>query len=290
MWNKIVSRLIRRNVSIPTPNLNKVAASNILECYVNKPIPELSYATVQDFCDSADHLKHVMRFDGDLKDVQRTWMIKAILGQIPIGRRLLEIGGGEPIVSNTLQQLGYDVTIVDPYDGAGNGPQLYEHFKRLYPNIRIIRAYFEKDNQALGDEKFDCIFSVSVLEHVPHERLPDLFTGIDSYLKDGGRSIHCIDHVVAGLAAEWNRNGVIEMLCGQYRIQHPSVPGDAVQESVKESYEQFLSQMIADIETYYHSALGHNLWRTGLGLPYEKFPFRKIVSVQTCATKAMSSG
>ena len=32
--------------------------------------------------------------------------------------RLLEIGGGEPIVSGLLNELGYDVTLVDPYDGS----------------------------------------------------------------------------------------------------------------------------------------------------------------------------
>jgi Cyclopropane fatty acid synthase and related methyltransferases len=286
MLNKFVSRLLRKNIPIQTPSLNKVAKNRILERYVNRPLPELSYATVKDFCDSADHLRYVMRMDGDLKDVQRAWMIKAILGQIPIGGNLLEIGGGEPIVSNGLQELGYNVTIIDPYDGAGNGPRLYEHFKKLYPKIRIIKSYFEKNSPVLENENFDCIFSVSVLEHIPHEKLPDLFGGIASYLKNGGRSIHCIDHVVAGFSTEWARKGIIEMLGGQYTVQHPSWQASAIHEAVEETYELFFSELLADIETYYHSALGHNLWRTGLGLPYEQFPFRKIVSVQTCATKS----
>jgi 2-polyprenyl-3-methyl-5-hydroxy-6-metoxy-1,4-benzoquinol methylase len=286
MFTRFTKSLLRRIDPGQSQNINQVPESYIRERYANKFVPELSYATVKDFCDSADHLRQVMSLDGDLKDVQRAWMIKAILGQIPAGGNLLEIGGGEPIVSNALQQLGYQVTIIDPYDGAGNGPQLYEHFKRLYPKIRIIRSYFEKENPSLGNEKYDCIFSVSVLEHVLHEKLPDLFSGIETYLKNGGRSIHCIDHVIAGFAVEWNREGIIEMLCGQYHIQHPALLRDDIQESVKKTYELFLSQMQDDIETYYHSALGHNLWRTGLGLPYEKFPFRKIVSLQTCATRS----
>jgi hypothetical protein len=41
-----------------------------------------------------------------------------------------------------------------------------------------------------------------------------------------------------------------------------------------------LIQLKDDLETFYLSATGHHLWRGGK--LYEDFPFRKVVSIQTC--------
>ena len=77
----------------------------------------VGYATVRDYCDSADHLPALASVNGDLKDVQRPWTLKAILGRVPSGGRLLEIGAGDPHVADMLARIGYDVTLIDPYDG-----------------------------------------------------------------------------------------------------------------------------------------------------------------------------
>ena len=59
-----------------------------------------SYATVRDYCESLDELPQITALDGDLKNVQRPWAAKACsLSAAPA--RLLEIGGGEPIVSGS---------------------------------------------------------------------------------------------------------------------------------------------------------------------------------------------
>ena len=88
----------------------------------SQPASETDYATVRDYCESLDHLPQITGLDGDSQNVQRPWAVKAILRAKPPPARLLEIGGGEPIVSGFLNELGYDVTLVDPYDGSGNGP------------------------------------------------------------------------------------------------------------------------------------------------------------------------
>ena len=255
----------------------------LIQRYRGMSLPILSYATVKDYCDSADHLSHVMRFDGDLKDLQRPWMIKSILGTVPPGAKLLEIGGGEPLVANALQKLGYDVTLVDPYDGSGNGPQAYAQYSRDYPHIKIIKSYFGKDTPSLFENTFDCIFSISVLEHVPHPNLPDVFYGLSRFLKPGGCSIHCTDLVLAGHRADWHDQGVREMLFWQIKLQNPDLDEDQTRRQVDEMFEEYYQKMAGDLETYYHSAQGHNVWRGKM--PYEEFPFRKIVSMQTCATK-----
>jgi methyltransferase family protein len=255
---------------------------NGLRQYQQRPVPELSYATVRDFCDSADHLAEVMLFNGDMKDVQRTWAIKTILGRVPIGGKLLEIGAGEPIVANALQTLGYDVTIIDPYDGSGNGPQAYRAYVAKYRHVKIIKAYFQANSSALTGKSFDCIYSVSVLEHVPDQELDDLFAGIRKYLRPGGFSAHCVDQVVAGSTADRHDAIIRRVLLEQAKLRNPETDEETNRRETNKTIQAYYEQMSSDVETYYHSAQGHNLWRGGR--PYVEVPFQKVVSLQTCVS------
>src|SRR4029077_2538088 len=101
----------------------------------------------------------------DLKDVQRPWALKAILATVPPGSRLLEIGAGQPIVAGLLARVGYDVTVIDPYDGRDRGPSEFEAMQDAYPRVRVVRGLFPRDLPA--EERFDCIYSISVLEPLP---------------------------------------------------------------------------------------------------------------------------
>lgn len=253
--------------------------TQVIKQYYGKSIPDLSYATVGDFCDSADHLAGIMRFDGDMKDVQRTWAVKAVLGKLPRGSKLLEIGAGEPIVADALRQLGYPVTIMDPYDGSGNGPRTYQVYVEKYPKVKIIKALFQDNNPMLAEKSFDGIYSVSVLEHVPNPQLDQLFDGIKKYLRLGGFSIHCIDHVLSGPTADGHDAHFRRVLLRHAELQEPQPDEAALQRQIQEYYQK----MSSDVETYYHSAQGHNLWRGGR--PYAEVPFRRIISTQAVAEK-----
>ncbi|MFL6528064.1 MAG: class I SAM-dependent methyltransferase [Chthoniobacterales bacterium] len=254
--------------------LTKPEIADILERYArNEPVAETSYATVRDFCDSADRLPQITRHDGDLKNVQRPWAVKAILRSIPPPARLLEIGGGEPIVSDLLHQLGYDVTLVDPYDGSGNGPTEYEAYCKAFPNVRIIRDYFRPSLPSLIGEKFGAIFSISVLEHFSDEPMNSCFLAIGEFLRPGGVSAHCFDFIVQGLGDVYDLANAQQILERQAALVHKPPP----------DFHILLTQLRQDVETFFLSPQGHHLWRTGR--PYAEFPFRKVVSLQTIALK-----
>ena len=119
-----------------------------------------SYATVRDYCESVDEIPQITPLDGDLKNVQRPWAAKTILSAFPPPARLLEIGGGEPIVSGFLSELGYDVTLVDPYDGFGNGPTDYQRYVEQFPHVKILREYLRPGLPGLKAHSFDAIFSI----------------------------------------------------------------------------------------------------------------------------------
>jgi glycosyltransferase involved in cell wall biosynthesis len=222
----------------------------------------VSYATVRDYCDSADRLPDLATANGDLKDVQRPWALKTILAAIPAGSRLLEIGAGEPIVADRLAQLGYDVTVIDPYDGRDRGPSEYDELRRRYRRVRMLRGVFPVDVPA--GETFDCVYSISVLEHLPPDAVEAVCRGIVDHAR--GTTVHAIDHVLKG-AADDEHLLRLRRLAGGLGVEAGEL--DAV-----------LVALADDPETYFLSAESHNRWRGDV--PYDEFPMRRCVSIQLC--------
>ncbi len=184
--------------------------------------PSISYGTVRDLADSAVTIPGLVRANHDMKDLQRCWMLKAVLGSVTSGGRILEIGAGEPLVAGILSRMGFAVTVVDPYDGSGNGPREFEQFSLAYPGLEIVRDSFPPASD-LG-AGFSAVYSVSVLEHIDATELGALMEGIAEHLDPlSGRSIHAIDHVVAGFSADSHRER-LEVIAGACGIR-PAGPG-----------------------------------------------------------------
>jgi hypothetical protein len=206
-----------------------------------------------------------------------------------VGGRLLEIGAGEPVVAAVLHELGYEVTVIDPYEGAGNGPTAYAEYRRRFPEVKIVKAEFDRDTPAIAGESYDCIYSISVLEHIRHHRFAGLFEGIWRHLRPGGQSIHSVDHVLEGAGRDYHVEGLKAILRGQENLRQSDWgEGDRNAQACDQATDQILRDLSGDLETFYLSAQGHHLWRGGQ--PYEAFPFRKVVSIQTCATRGGPRG
>ena len=256
-------------------SLSEHQKADLLRRYGNSSqIRELSYGTVEDFCDSWDHLLCLTNLQGDLKDLQRPAALKLVLGCLSPGANLLEIGAGEPHVAYLLSELGYKVTIVDPYDGSGNGPTEFESYVRGYPDLRIIRNVFTEGLTEVRANELDCVYSISVLEHVPDAALTSVFQATKQFLKPGGYSIHLIDHVLSGESSEYHLHHLARVLTLQADLAGEPAGRAAYDLAV------LLKNLEADNDTYFLSAEGHNRWRGSM--PYKIFPFRKVVSVHTC--------
>lgn len=234
---------------------------------------DLSYGTVEDYCDSADHVPFLSRLQGDLKDLQRPAALKTILRLLPPGSRILEVGAGEPVVAHALSELGYIATIVDPYDGSGHGPTEFQQYRDLYKNLQIISDVFTEDVIGIEPKSFDCIYSISVLEHVHQPALSRLFRGIQRFLKPGGFSVHFVDHVLEGDGKEFHLRQLGEILTLQAEL------AGETREQATQGIPEFFVRLAGDLDTYYLSAEGHNLWRGQT--PYSQFPYRKVVSVNS---------
>lgn len=233
--------------------------------YLNSPVtPGLTYATVEDFVDSLDNLSGLANIANDLKDVQRPWAFKMICALLPPGAHVCEVGAGTPYVAAALSEAGYRVTIVDPYDGSGNGPKEYEHYCKEFPKLTILRHQFGPEIPGLHASCFDAIYSISVIEHIPLPGIDSLVAGAQKYLKDGGRQVHAIDMVLAG-QGDKDHSQLLAHFLNHYQINEPSIG-------------KFKEQALTDSETYFLSAEAHNRWRGQMA--YCNFPMRKVVSAQ----------
>ena len=227
--------------------------------------PALGYATVRDYCDSAQNLPELATVNGDMKDVQRPWALKAIIGRVPRGGRLLEIGAGHPLVASALAGLGYDVVVIDPYDGRNRGPDSFDAIQAAHPAVRFVRGLFPQDLRP-EHGSFDCIYSISVLEHLPEEGLDEACEAVFRLLAPGGWSIHAVDHVHRGRGSE-------QHLAKLRRIA-------AAHGITEAELDSLLERIDGDPDAYFLSAEAHNRWRGST--PYEDFPMRRCVSVQLC--------
>ena len=109
---------------------------------------------------------------------------------VPAGASILEIGyisGGHSI--QAFEQLGFRASGIDNYySGLANKTYLHQHIKQL---TRSKANYIHGDiAQATGllSERFDVIYSVSVLEHI--RNLEAAFAEMYRLLKPGGVVIH----------------------------------------------------------------------------------------------------
>jgi SAM-dependent methyltransferase len=234
-------------------------------------VEPLSYGTVRDFADSRDHLAELARAASDMKDLQRCWTVKAVLGCVQPGGRLVEIGAGEPLAADLLTRLGFEVTIVDPYDGSGKGPIEFDRFRRDYPDLTFIRERFPPAG-GLPDE-IACVYSVSVLEHVPLDSIGDVVGAALDSLAPGGCAIHAIDHVVAG----WGADAHLERL--EEIVRNSRIPLGSLHE--------LLRRLESDPETYFVSAEAHERWRGDL--PYDRYPMRRIASINLLSAAGRDS-
>ena len=238
---------------------------SLFEKYQRIFYPEVEFGTVADYVDSKKNLPDLC-VQGDLKDLERPWAVKAIMSKIPKGGRLLEIGGGAPTVSNFLYELGYDVTLIDPFEGSGNGPTEYQFYKENYPHLKIIKGLFNDQCDLFEKESFDCIFSISVLEHIPSEEIPSIANGIKKFSKPGSYTIHNIDHIQLGNGADWSSK---HMKCILDNFGHLG------------EWAKLEDQISVNPEIFFMSVDGHLLWKGET--PYSQFPFRRCIALNICS-------
>jgi hypothetical protein len=124
------------------------------------------------------------------KHVQDIITLHFLEEHIPAGSRILEVGGGN---SRMLKHCAkkYECWNVDKMEGVGCGPTSYAEIGYH----KLVLDYMGCFNRELPDNYFDFIFSISALEHTPHEKesMKNITEDMRRVLKPGAWCFHLID-------------------------------------------------------------------------------------------------
>jgi ubiquinone/menaquinone biosynthesis C-methylase UbiE len=88
----------------------------------------------------------------------------------------------------------------------------------------VVRDYIGNFSKELEDNTFDCIFSISVLEHVPQyqETINNIIKDINRLLKKDAFSVHAIDCVMKNENFYWKHPIVDTMFALQSEQNLPT--------------------------------------------------------------------
>lgn len=120
-----------------------------------------------------------------------------VLREIPPGARVLEVGAGTGLLSLILRSAGVDIVPIEPGSGgfgfnATAGRLLRERVDAA--DLKVLDIGVQDLDPAVHG-KFDLIFSVNVLEHIPD--LTSAFAGMRSVLAPGGKMRHtCANYLL----------------------------------------------------------------------------------------------
>ena len=96
------------------------------------------------------------------------------------GLRILDIGCGGGILSESVARMGASVTGIEITDKNIRVAQIHAEWSGLEINYRLITA----DDLAVSGETFDAVLNMEVVEHVKH--LPDFLASCGRLVRPGG--------------------------------------------------------------------------------------------------------
>lgn len=201
-------------------------------------------------------IDHFLTFTHPFKALQRAWVVERISRDVAPGGTVLEIGGGDLSVAALLTSRGYQVTVIDPFDGRNNGPILPTWSTKQVEHV--VLGLFPEDLPT--SMRFDAIASVSVLEHLG-ATLQTVSDAMPYFLRNASsRLVHAVDVVLAGEGEEFHAELTLHL------AKYAGVPVDVA--------SQLFHQANRDPSVFLISPLEHEDWRGAL--PYEEFPMRRV--------------
>jgi len=125
----------------------------------------------------------------DLKVYQDLFVYTFIKNHIPLGSRILEVGGGDSRILKKLAAI-YECWNIDKLEGIGCGPRELKNIP-----YKLILDYMGNFNLDLPNNSFDFVFSISALEHVNQEMklFDNIIDDINRVLKPNAFSLHLFD-------------------------------------------------------------------------------------------------
>ncbi|MFN0253194.1 MAG: class I SAM-dependent methyltransferase [Kofleriaceae bacterium] len=132
-----------------------------------------------------------------IKAHNRPWIESA--GRFARGERVVEVGGAYSLLPQRLaERFGTESWIADDF-GAYTSETTWQRWGdpdtwiAAHPKVRYVKQPLGFFSPELPDEHFDCVFSVSTLEHIPSKLWRDVIRDMLRITRVGGRQLHTID-------------------------------------------------------------------------------------------------
>ncbi len=160
-----------------------------------------------------------------IKAHNRPWAVSRM--KLGPGVRIMEVGGAYSTLPKKLSdEFEVEAWIGDDFGASVNDTALWTRWgnpRDLPQKNKPVKYVFE----AMGtfssqypNDYFDYVFSVSTLEHIPMQQMPNVFRDMHRCLKVGGKQVHTID-VTAALPL---RGVVVARLFQKYPILKRLLP------------------------------------------------------------------
>jgi hypothetical protein len=132
-----------------------------------------------------------------IKGHNRPWIIAN--GNFKKGEKVIEVGGAYSALPQYLSdKFNIEAWVADDF-GIESREALWsrwgdrEELKLKYPSVNYVFERVGKGGSSIPSGYFDCIYTVSTLEHIPPNSIKKLFDHMCKMLRTGGRMIHCVD-------------------------------------------------------------------------------------------------
>jgi hypothetical protein len=144
-------------------------------------------------------------------------------GRFVKGEKIAEVGGAYSRLPEYLaESYGTESWIIDDFGAYSNETAMWarwgnpDDWIRGHPTVRYCRHPLGFNRTEIPDAYFDCVFSVSTLEHIAPNLWPSVIKDMLRITKVGGRQLHSIDipWYPAGKTAIWHARGLLPLDLG----------------------------------------------------------------------------
>jgi 2-polyprenyl-3-methyl-5-hydroxy-6-metoxy-1,4-benzoquinol methylase len=133
------------------------------------------------------------QLNNDIRSFEYPWAFHAV--DIKAGMQCVDLGGSHAGFQFVLARAGLQVTNVDPgepdFGWILDRDSLVRLNKAFSTDVRLENSTLMDAH--LESERFDVVYSISTIEHVPKEELPAMMAEIHRILRPGGSAVLTVD-------------------------------------------------------------------------------------------------